>query len=182
MSPKGNISISIGFISDRPVEALSVKTGLVVARTIKEVFGKNIGIKWPNDLILNKKKIGGILTETENSKDSFINVVGVGLNLQIKAEEGHWGSLNEKLQSQAKDIFLQKLPNDLLDSIEKGFGNNWVNEWEKICVHLSEEVKLRNTDETVIFSGINSDGSMIAIKDGVSVRVDESSISIEGVY
>ena len=105
VSPKGNISISIGFISDRPVEALSVKTGLVVARTIKEVFGKNIGIKWPNDLILNKKKIGGILTETENSKDSFINVVGVGLNLQIKAEEGHWGSLNEKLQSQAKDKY-----------------------------------------------------------------------------
>ena len=34
VSPKGNISISIGFISDRPVEALSVKTGLVVARTI----------------------------------------------------------------------------------------------------------------------------------------------------
>ena len=142
------------------------------------MFGKNIGIKWPNDLILNKENWRDTYRNRE-FKNSFINVVGVGLNLQIKAEEGHWGSLNEKLQSQAKDIFLQKLPNDLLGSIEKGFGNNWVNEWEKICVHLSEEVKLRNTDETVIFSGINSDGSMIAIKDGVSVRVDESSISIE---
>ena len=44
----------------------------------------NIGLKWPNDLILNKKKIGGILIEKEHYQNTVKTIIGIGINLNIE--------------------------------------------------------------------------------------------------
>lgn len=57
-----------------------------VAKAIRKCTGLNVQIKWPNDIILNGKKIVGILTEMSTEID-YINhvVIGVGINVNMES-------------------------------------------------------------------------------------------------
>ncbi len=92
-SPKGNISFSYGFFCGKPHPALSLLAGLKTTIAIEKIFGKCVKLKWPNDLIYESKKIGGILVETENFEDKFLVVLGIGINLKVIPNEPHWGDL-----------------------------------------------------------------------------------------
>jgi BirA family biotin operon repressor/biotin-[acetyl-CoA-carboxylase] ligase len=61
---------------------ITLTTAVAVVRAIRRVAGVAPGIKWPNDLLLNGKKLGGILTEMETESDRIRHVVvGVGVNV-----------------------------------------------------------------------------------------------------
>jgi BirA family biotin operon repressor/biotin-[acetyl-CoA-carboxylase] ligase len=61
---------------------ITLTTAVAVVRAVRRVVGVTPGIKWPNDLLLNGKKLGGILTEMETESDRIRHVVvGLGLNV-----------------------------------------------------------------------------------------------------
>lgn len=61
---------------------ITLTTAVAVVRAVRRVAGLAPGIKWPNDLLLNGKKLGGILTEMETESDRIRHVVvGLGLNV-----------------------------------------------------------------------------------------------------
>ena len=61
---------------------ITLTTAVAVVRAVHRVTGLAPGIKWPNDLLLNGKKLGGILTEMETESDRIRHVVvGLGLNV-----------------------------------------------------------------------------------------------------
>jgi len=64
---------------------LTLMTGVAVAETMREYGGRDITIKWPNDVLIGGKKVSGILTEirTERGKIDFV-VVGMGVNINIE--------------------------------------------------------------------------------------------------
>ena len=59
-------------------------TGVAVAQTIRATTGLSVKLKWPNDVLINDKKVCGILTElnTSANKIEFV-VVGIGINANI---------------------------------------------------------------------------------------------------
>lgn len=63
---------------------ITLMTAVVCAEAIEEVTGLFPGIKWPNDLLLNGKKLGGILTEADMEMDriNFV-IVGIGINVNM---------------------------------------------------------------------------------------------------
>jgi BirA family transcriptional regulator, biotin operon repressor / biotin---[acetyl-CoA-carboxylase] ligase len=80
-SEKGGLHFSYLYFPDFSVKhktyQLTLFTGLTIAQSLEKLINKKIDIRWPNDLILAGKKIGGILCETKG--DSLI--IGIGLNL-----------------------------------------------------------------------------------------------------
>jgi len=61
---------------------ITLTTAVAVVRAVRRVVGVAPGIKWPNDLLINGKKLGGILTEMETESDRIRHVVvGLGLNV-----------------------------------------------------------------------------------------------------
>ena len=63
---------------------ITLATAVSVVRALSRAVGVTPGIKWPNDLILNGKKLGGILTEMETESDQIrYLVVGMGLNVNM---------------------------------------------------------------------------------------------------
>ena len=56
---------------------LSLLSGLSCVKAIAKIYGIPCGLKWPNDIMLNNKKIGGILIE---AKKKYL-VIGIGLNV-----------------------------------------------------------------------------------------------------
>jgi BirA family biotin operon repressor/biotin-[acetyl-CoA-carboxylase] ligase len=84
-SPVGGLWFSILYRDLEPsgVECLSVRVGLAVARAVElAVDGARIELKWPNDLIMEDRKLGGILCEArwQGNTLSWI-AVGLGLNV-----------------------------------------------------------------------------------------------------
>lgn len=61
--------------------ALSFFVANAARRGISEICGENIFIKWPNDLILHRKKIGGILIEKRKIQGSGYCLIGIGINV-----------------------------------------------------------------------------------------------------
>ena len=95
-SPLGNIYMSIAFSGSKSNEPLSLISGLICQEAINKVIGEDsIVLKWPNDIILNKKKVGGILIEKEVLGSDVTNIVGIGLNLKLVKKESWWGDLSE---------------------------------------------------------------------------------------
>jgi BirA family biotin operon repressor/biotin-[acetyl-CoA-carboxylase] ligase len=62
---------------------ISLATGLAVQSAVSNLTGLTLDLRWPNDLLLNEKKLGGILVETAVEPDATLRyaVIGIGINL-----------------------------------------------------------------------------------------------------
>ena len=86
-----------------PMQAsvLTLLTGIAIAEAIEEVTDVEVGIKWPNDILLNRKKLVGILTEMDCDMEQIHSVtVGMGINVNTKA-------FPEDLQDIATSLYLE---------------------------------------------------------------------------
>ncbi len=84
ISYKGNLFVSIFFSLDKinlTLKQLTKFNANLVIRLISQYYKKKIKLKLPNDIMVNKKKICGILQETIQKNDNKYLIVGIGLNL-----------------------------------------------------------------------------------------------------
>ena len=87
ISPPGGVWMSIILRPDIPpskAPLLTLVTGVAVAETLKDELMLDVGIKWPNDIIIGNKKVCGILTEVNASinKVNYV-VVGIGIDMNV---------------------------------------------------------------------------------------------------
>ena len=83
ISYNGNLFISIFFIINKKIslKKITFKNCSKIKKVISKLIKKNLTIKRPNDLLLNKRKICGILQETISYNNSLFLVLGIGINL-----------------------------------------------------------------------------------------------------
>jgi BirA family biotin operon repressor/biotin-[acetyl-CoA-carboxylase] ligase len=89
LSPEGNIALSIILYPDVTcLPYLVMLASLAAVHSIEAVTGLKPQIKWPNDILINGKKVCGILTENE-VKGSRVDyaIIGVGVNVSLKAAD-----------------------------------------------------------------------------------------------
>lgn len=69
-------------------QKITIMAAVAMAQTIVEETGMIVGAKWPNDLIINNKKVCGILTEMSTSVDQLrYCILGIGLNVNATQED-----------------------------------------------------------------------------------------------
>ncbi len=84
ISYKGNLFVSIFFSLEKinlTLEQLTKLNVKLIIRLLSRYYKKKINIKMPNDILIKKKKICGILQETVQKKNIKYLIVGIGLNL-----------------------------------------------------------------------------------------------------
>ena len=84
ISYKGNLFISIFFSLEKinlTLKQLTKTNTKLIIKLISQYYKKKIKLKLPNDILINKKKICGILQETIQKNDNKYLIVGIGLNL-----------------------------------------------------------------------------------------------------
>ena len=84
ISFKGNLFVSIFFTIDRKKMSLKQITKincLLIKKLLSFYYKKKITVKEPNDLLINKKKISGILQETITKSNQTFIIIGIGVNL-----------------------------------------------------------------------------------------------------
>jgi BirA family biotin operon repressor/biotin-[acetyl-CoA-carboxylase] ligase len=90
-SPKGGVWLSLLLRPDLPPAALgllSICFGVAAAATISRMTQLPVKLKWPNDLLINEKKLAGLLIESSitSGKVDFA-ALGLGININIKPED-----------------------------------------------------------------------------------------------
>ena len=84
VSPQGNIYFSLCWCFNEMVEhwsLLGLVTGIAIAEALQDIGLTSHGVKWPNDIFWQQKKLGGILLETVDQSGKVI--IGIGLNCTL---------------------------------------------------------------------------------------------------
>lgn len=167
-SPKGNLYASFVFKADvRLDQYLSFLTGLALAESLPEF---NVRLKWPNDVLLDGKKVAGILLETCQDKI----IVGIGVNL-IQNPEKNMLYPTTNLGGKLSPIGLIKrlmIQYEALFSVfeKKGFKKIRAR-WLDLAVGVGETISVHLPTEELIgtFEGISDEGALL-LKIGKKVR------------
>lgn len=161
-------------ISPAQVGRLPLVTALAAARALEEVAGLRIETKWPNDLLREGKKIGGILCESEvvNSKIEFI-IAGVGLNVNFQEEDFPERTVfpaTSLLMQTRKEWPVEDVRNACARALELEYSRYARGEWESQrgefiarCAIIGEVVRVRNNEQeySAVATGIDSDGVLL---------------------
>ena len=189
-SPKyENIYMSLSFSSNHELKNFS-SFSLVTALAVHNVLlRQNIftEIKWPNDIYLNKKKIGGILIEAFAKGRENLIVVGIGLNVFMENNteiERDWTSLKlefENIEIDRNEI-ISEIANEgliLKSNFEnKGF-DAFVKDFNKLNFLKDKKVSLSNSlkkEGTAL--DINSDGSLNVRIGNQTKKISSGEVSI----
>lgn len=187
-SPKGGLWFSI-VLRPKLLPAQAVKlvfvASLAVAETLREEFGLKVETKWPNDVLLNGKKICGILVEmnTTGEKLNFV-VMGVGVNANFEekvfSEELRKvaTSLENELDHQIRleDFFrrlLEKLENTYELYLEGGFALI-LEKWKEYAGFLGRNVEVTDQNERIegLALDVDQDGALVVrFEDGTIRRI-----------
>ena len=83
ISLKGNLFTTIFYKvnSNYNLKKITQKNCLLIFKTLKTIIKKNISIKYPNDILINSKKICGILQEIIKYNNKYFIIVGIGINI-----------------------------------------------------------------------------------------------------
>ncbi|NMB80602.1 MAG: biotin--[acetyl-CoA-carboxylase] ligase [Ignavibacteria bacterium] len=169
-----NLTFSILLKSDlkeHKINLVNLGASIVVAQAIENLFQLNVELKWPNDVLVDKKKIAGILLES-NSKGNKINrvVVGIGLNVNQPNFPGKFDIQPTSIRKEFKEIVSrERLLSEILNLFEDML-ETWKKEPEKIlsdwrnrCKMIGERIKITE-DEKIksgIFHDIDDDGFLV---------------------
>lgn len=165
-----SLTFSIGIIDDQKnSELISFKLAISIVNAIYESTNLKSLVKWPNDILINNKKVAGILIESKINKNKRILNMGIGINVNIKADD--MKIIDQPVTSlmiEAKNKFSRELILaefiKSIDSILYKDNKFIINEWNKLCAHKNSILSFRNYNNELIkgkFIGIDKDGRAI---------------------
>lgn len=161
-------------------ELLSLTCAVAVAEAIGKVAKNQAKIKWPNDIILNDKKVAGILLESKTCNSHTVCILGIGINCHQKKD-----SFPSELQAVATSIDIEaqttcdrnSLAKRLLYSIDHWLqaaeknSNAVIDKWRSLSLLLNSRV-------TLIFNGSRFAGNCIGIdpEKGLILQLDTGGV------
>ena len=172
-SPEGGLWLS-AVLKNNSIN--SIEACLAVLKTLKK-FLKNVGIKYPNDIFVNEKKICGILTETKKE----IAVVGIGININNKLPE-FLNATSLKAETGKKyDIF--ELLLELLEEYENIMEmerEKKVEEFRENMIILGKRVKVHLINEEITGTAVNVDDNfnLLLLVDGEIVKINAGDVIV----
>ena len=166
-------------ISPNQAPILTLLAAVSVCETIKEIAGLDARIKWPNDILINRKKSGGILTELNAEMDEIrFVVIGIGLNVNNDKKSLISGatSLKEERKESTDRIILLKKLLEKLDSNYRDFpkeSHRKVTEkWRCLSFTLGKRVKIISHHKQLegVAVDIDVDGGLLLRNDSGLVQ------------
>ena len=173
---------------------LTLIAGLSVVNSIKKITNLDTMIKWPNDIVINGRKISGILTEMSSEID-YINyvIIGIGINLNNTSFSENLKNIATSIYNEIgmaiskKELFLEiiqnfdKLYNEFLETenLEK-----IISEYNQVCINIGRDLIIEKNNEKIFGTGVrvNSDGELVikTLNDEI-ISVSSGEVSVRGI-
>ena len=187
-------------ISLEAVPTITVVAAMAVRDALSRLYGLEGKIKWPNDIVLDGKKICGILTEME-MKDGAVwfVVVGIGVNVHNKSfdeeiafkatsvdlelkkanrdgETGHRAELTKAIWESFKRYYNIFIKTQDMSGLKEEYERNLANFGERVRIEAQE-----NSYEAIA-KGITAKGELIVEVDKKEQIIRTGEVSVRGIY
>jgi BirA family biotin operon repressor/biotin-[acetyl-CoA-carboxylase] ligase len=190
LSPKGNIALTIIlYPSVSYLPYLIMLASLAAVHSIEAVTGLKLQIKWPNDILINGKKVCGILTEGLVRGGRVIYaIVGIGINVSLRAADfpeilATATSLNDELGRNVSPVDVVR---HLLVEIERLYltlpdGKSIYEAWRDRLVTLGKRVSVESGNNMLegMAESVDSRGALLLRHaDGSSTRIAAGDVTL----
>jgi BirA family biotin operon repressor/biotin-[acetyl-CoA-carboxylase] ligase len=173
MSRGRGIAMSLGRKMQMPlsqIAPLSLVVGVAVADGLERVGVSGVKLKWPNDVLLDGAKAGGILVEVANASEPCV-VIGVGLNMgagavvaeQLGIDVGDLLNVNRSVSRNAVVAALIDSIVDFAAAFERAGFEPIRGAWERLHAHQNQPVQIQGIDQRVhgIARGVTQTGELV---------------------
>ena len=163
-----------------------------MCRAIEQTCGAMCGIKWCNDVVLNGKKLCGILTESSLRPDGGAEwlVVGIGVNVAQTAFPPDIADMAASLVMQGYSVSPDALAEVLLEQLTAmrqalPHPQAWREEYRRRCVNLGRPVRVLRGDASRQAAALDVDqqfGLTVRYENGETETVRSGEVSVRGLY
>jgi BirA family biotin operon repressor/biotin-[acetyl-CoA-carboxylase] ligase len=119
---------------DIPVSLLSLYTVVSVVRVLDTAYGLPVAIKWPNDIVAEGRKLGGVLVERDESSNSFL----ISLGLNVHSRPCDWP---REIRDVGVSLSMLKEDHWERDYLIAQCGATWETQWETLMQDKGETVR-----------------------------------------
>lgn len=172
----------------RRLDGLSLVVGLAVVDTLRELGIHSAGLKWPNDILVGRKKLAGVLLELTGDPANVCHVaIGIGININMRESvdvDQAWTSLALELgevqdRNKVACALSRNLGAYLAGHQEKGFAayrKEWEGKhlWQGLAVALTAGAKITQG----VVMGIGDDGALRLEVDGREEHFSGGEVSL----
>ena len=168
---------------------LTALAGLCVCNAVRQVTGMQPSIKWPNDPVLNGKKLCGILTELsvslETQEPEYV-VIGIGINVHEQTFSPDAAQVAGYLDAWTdRPVSRGELAKALLEELDGLETLDGLREYRAACLTLGRTVRLLRPDGTQQAEALDIDrdyGLIVRYGDGREETVRSGEVSVRGLY
>ena len=172
-------------IEPRYLSGITLLAAMSVATAIKDICDTEAKIKWPNDIVINKKKICGILTEM-SSEMNYVNYAVIGIGINVNDDE-----IPQEIRKKLAAKVVEKFDSYYKEFLKTNDLSALADEYNSMLISMNSEVKVLygmeetakpEDEETGIARGIDVDGSLLVeTKEGIKSIVS-GEVSVRGLY
>ena len=174
---------------------LTLVTAMAINKAVQEITGLDAKIKWPNDIVVNGKKVTGILTEM-SAQPEMINYIVIGIGINVNTEE-----FPEDIAKTASSLKIESGKTIKRSSIIALFGKYFeqyyakyiktqdmsllIDEYNKELINVDRQIKVlaKENSYTGIAKGINRHGELIVETENKELKnVVAGEVSVRGLY
>ncbi len=155
----------------RELPGLALVAGVATARALRELGCARAALKWPNDLVVDDAKLGGILVETRGSGRQALAVIGIGVNCRRDAAlelrlRRRITALDRFMPAPERSRVIARIGAELtraLDLFEASGLEPFRREWERLDGHAGRRLRVRLADGRMLSGvarGLAEDGGL----------------------
>ena len=181
LSAKGGLYFTLVLRPDIPTELaprVNFFAGLILAQTLRNMYDIEAMVKWPNDILVEKRKLVGMLAEMEAEADmvTCMNIgIGINVNNRPRPREQEATSLKQLLH---RNVSRSRLLAAFLDQFEKQFKpdvlETVIDGWKQYTLTIGRRVTVVTTRETTKGLAVDVDASgalLLKLADGSIKRI-----------
>ncbi len=175
-------------------QLLPLVCALAVKSAIYSLYGVNSGIKWPNDIVLNKKKLCGILCEGVLLGQTAYAVCGIGINVMQQEADFHKDGLDHAtslLVETGMRRSVDEVAAAVMIELERYYDRYitqgiaaLLSEYEAACVTLGRQVKViqNGAEREGRAVGLTQNGALLVDFAGIVAEINAGEASVRGLY
>ena len=157
------------------LEGLSLAVAVGIARVLKDAGLNAVALKWPNDILVQQRKLGGVLLEMQGDPSGHCQVVvGIGLNVNMSKTveiDQPWTCVQEYLNGVSRNQLTADLLNELIPMLDQfpttGF-SNYQRQWSELDAYINRDIQLQTGVNTIVgrVLGVTNKGALRLLADG----------------
>jgi BirA family biotin operon repressor/biotin-[acetyl-CoA-carboxylase] ligase len=119
---------------------------LNLARVLRDAYGVDARLKWPNDVLADGRKVCGMLSEME-AEGEWVRFVNLGIGINVNNDPAALAPQAVALQQLlgkpvGRGDLLRRFLKRFSNSLNTGLGENLLTDWKALCVTLGQNVRI----------------------------------------